>query len=106
VADNERLGTIHIIVDGAWDISNLLALSEGLADSYGFFYPLIANDNEVRGRLHDQLRRIFWSGETETRRIGRDLYNQIPIEESLNLKKFQYASLGMSNYTARWSASE
>jgi hypothetical protein len=94
VASSERLGNIRITVDGSWDISNLLALSEGLADSYGFFYLLIADNEEVRTRLHDQLRRIFWSGEIETRHIGRDLYNQIPIDESLKLRKFQYSSLG------------
>lgn len=72
-----RLGTVQIEVDGAWDISDLLALAESLSESYGLFYPLFAESDEARDRLHDQLRKTFWSGDIETRHIGRVLYSQI-----------------------------
>ena len=58
------------------------------------FYPLVADNDEVKERLHDHLRRAFWSGDMESRHIGRFLYKQIPIDESLRLKSFTYSSPG------------
>ena len=90
----DRLGAMRIGVDGSWDISDLLALSESLSESYGLFYPLVVSDEEIKGRLHDQLRRILWSGDIDSRHIGRDLYRQIPRDESLKLRSFNYSSPG------------
>jgi hypothetical protein len=89
-----RIGDVRIRVEGSWDISDLLALSEGLAESYGLFYPLVAEDDQVADRLHSELRKSFWSGDTATRHIGRVLYRQIPKDESLRLKSFSYSSPG------------
>lgn len=94
VAPADRIGSIRIEIEGYWDISDLLALAESLSESYGLFYPLIALDDAVRNRLHDQLRKVFWSGDIESRRIGAYLYRQIPSEESLKLRSFSYASPG------------
>jgi hypothetical protein len=89
-----RIGVVRISVDGAWDIDDLLKLAEALSETYGLFYPLIATDEEVAARLHDTLRQQFWSGEIETRRLGRYLYHQIPKNEALRIKSFHYASPG------------
>ena len=94
MASASRIGDVRIRVDGSWDISDLLSLSESLAESYGLFYPLVAEDDEVIDRLHGELRKKFWSGDTDTRHFGRVLYRQIPKEESLRLKSFSYSSPG------------
>jgi hypothetical protein len=95
MAYKARIGAVRIEVDGHWDLSDLLALSESLSESYGLFYPLVAQDDDVRVRLYDQLRKTFWSGDIETRHIGRVLYQQIPLGESLKLRSFSYASPGV-----------
>ena len=89
-----RIGLVRIEVDGQWDISDLLDLSESLSESYGLFYPLVAADDAVRDNLHDHLRKKFWSGDIETRQFGRFLYKQIPAEEGLKLRSFSYSSPG------------
>jgi hypothetical protein len=89
-----RIGTFRIEVDGEWDIEDLRDVSGGLSEAYGLFYPLMAEDEEVRARLQDSLRKTFWTGDVDSRFIGERLYRQIPTEESLKLKSFQYASQG------------
>jgi hypothetical protein len=89
-----RIGNVTLEVDGAWDIADLLALAESLSESYGLFYPLVADLDDVKNKLHDSLRKTFWSGDIDTRHIGRNLYRQIPLEESLKLKSFSYSSPG------------
>jgi hypothetical protein len=95
MAPTARIGVIRIEIDGDWDIGDLLALPESLAESYGLFYPLVAAEDIVRDALYDQLRQIFWSGDIESRYIGRRLYRQIPSGESLKLRSFSYASAGV-----------
>src|SRR5262245_40415740 len=92
---NSPLGVIKIPVDGAWDIENLRDLSESLSETYGLFYPLVAADEDARGRLQDLVRKQFWSGDIESRHFGRRLYNAIPEEDSLKLKSFRYSSPGL-----------
>jgi len=94
MATPSRIGTITIRVDGAWDIEDLLSLSEGLSESYGLFYPLVAKDDDVRDRLHDLLRRQFWTGDIQSRHFGRHVYRAVPDEEGLKLKSFVYHSPG------------
>lgn len=89
-----RISSFRISVDGDWDISDLLEFSEAFADTYGLFYPILTTDEETAARLHDQLRKHFWSGDMESRYIGRKLYKQIPKSESLRLKSFHYSSPG------------
>jgi hypothetical protein len=94
MASADRIGIIRIEIEGYWDVGDLLALAESLSESYGLFYPLVALDDTVRDALHDQLRKVFWSGDIESRRIGAHLYRQIPTGESLKLRSFSYASPG------------
>lgn len=94
MADASRIGVLRLEVDGDWDIDDLLALSEGLAEAYGLFYPLVAPDEQVRDRLHDLLRKQFWSGDFETRHFGRYLYRSVPKEDGLRIRSFSYASPG------------
>jgi hypothetical protein len=89
-----RIGTITIAIDGEWDIDDLRSVSESLSESYGLFYPLVAEDEVVRERLQDSLRQTFWSGNVDTRYIGERLYRQIPHDDSLKLKSFHYSSPG------------
>jgi hypothetical protein len=89
-----RVGVIRVSVHGDWDIEDLLALAESLAESYGLFYPLVAHDDLVRERLQDTLRKQFWSGDIETRQFGRYLYRSIPREDSLKIRSFHYSSPG------------
>ena len=91
---SSRIGVLRIEVDGEWDISDLRDLAESLSDTYGLFYPVISTDEETTPRLHNQIRRQFWSGDTDSRYIGRHLYNSIPKKESLRLKSFHYSSPG------------
>jgi hypothetical protein len=91
---NPRIGVIRLVVDGEWDMDDLRALSESLSETYGLFYPLVAEDEEVRKRLQDLLRKQFWSGDISTRHFGQYMYRAIPRDESLKLKSFNYASLG------------
>jgi hypothetical protein len=83
-----RIGSVRITVQGQWDISDLLALSESISESYGLFFPLVSDDDEVTERLHNSLRTTFWAGNVDTRHIGRSLYRQIPSDEALKLKSF------------------
>jgi len=94
MATRSTIGTIRISIDGDWDISDLGALSDSLAETYGLFYPLVAPDEVLRERLHDSLRKTFWSGDTDMRFVGSRLYRSIPGEESLKLKSFHYSSPG------------
>lgn len=94
MASTSHLGIITVPVDGAWDIEDLRALSESLSETYGLFYPLVAQDDEVRKQLQDLVRKQFWSGDIDTRNFGRWLYRAIPPEESLKLKSFTYHSPG------------
>ena len=48
MANADRLGIARIQVDGAWDVGDLLALAESLSESYGLFYPLVAEDDTTR----------------------------------------------------------
>lgn len=89
-----RIGVIRIVVDGDWDMENLRELSEGMSESYGLFFPLVAQEENTRETLQDILRKQFWSGDMNTRHFGRYLYQRVPREESLKLKSFRYASLG------------
>ena len=95
MAPTTRIGIIRIDVAGYWDIEDLLALSESLAESYGLFYPLIASEDVVRDTLHDHLRQKFWSGDIDTRHFGRFLYQRIPSDDGLKLRSFSYASAGV-----------
>jgi hypothetical protein len=94
MATQSRIGVVRLLVDGEWDIEDLRVLSESLSETYGLFYPLVAQDDEVRSRLQDILRKQFWSGDIETRHFGRYIYRSIPKDEALKLKSFHYASLG------------
>jgi hypothetical protein len=89
-----RIGTLAIHVDGEWDMEDLRNVSQGLAETYGLFYPLVAQDEVVRERLQSSLQDTFWSGNTESRRIGERLYRQVPFAENLKLKSFYYSSPG------------
>ncbi|MDO9413821.1 MAG: hypothetical protein Q7T81_14735 [Pseudolabrys sp.] len=89
-----RLGELRIPVDGEWDMEDLKQVSEGLSDTYGLFYPLVAEDEVVRERLQDALRDTFWSGNMDSRFLGERLYRQIPRDESLKLRSFHYSSPG------------
>jgi len=89
-----QIGVVRIMIDGEWDISDLADLSDSLSESYGLLYPLVASDDEVRARLHDLIRKQFWSGDIETRNFGRYLYRNIPTAEALKLKSFSYSSPG------------
>jgi hypothetical protein len=95
MALSPRIGVIQIPVDGQWDIEDLLSLSEALSETYGLFYPIICADDVIAPRLHDLLRKQFWSGDIDMRRFGRHVYHQIPKDESLKLKSFQYNSPGL-----------
>jgi hypothetical protein len=94
MATPSRIGTFTIVVDGEWDIEDLRHVSESLSETYGLFYPLVADDEVVRERLQDSLRHTFRSGDVDSRFIGERLYRQIPPEESLKLRSFQYSSQG------------
>lgn len=89
-----RIGIVRVSVNGSWDIDDLLSLSEALSETYGLFYPLVCTDEVVAEKLHDLIRKQFWSGEVESRRFGRFIYRQIPQDDSLKLKSFQYNSPG------------
>jgi hypothetical protein len=91
------IGPLRIPVDGQWDIQNLLALAQSMTDSYGLFYPLLAQDPITRTKLQSWLRQEFWSGDPE--RMPQVLYTAIPSEEKLKLKSFRYASLGAIEFT-------
>ncbi|WP_143749204.1 hypothetical protein [Mesorhizobium sp. WSM3882] len=88
------VGTIEISVDGAWDIQDLFHLSESLTESYGYFLPLVAQEDDVRAQLHSIVQGQFWRGDIETRRFGLFLYRQIPKGEGLRIKSFHYSSPG------------
>ncbi|TIV32267.1 MAG: hypothetical protein E5V90_03885 [Mesorhizobium sp.] len=88
------MGTIEISVDGAWDIQDLFHLSESLTESYGYFLPLVAQEEDVRAQLHSIVQGQFWRGDIETRRLGLFLYRQIPKAEGLRIKSFHYSSPG------------
>lgn len=94
-APTTRIGIIRIDVAGYWDIEDLLALSESLAESYGLFYPLVASEDIIRDTLYDHLRQKFWSRDIDTRHFGRFLYQRIPSDEGLKLRSFSYASAGV-----------
>lgn len=94
MASSSRIGRVRINVDGEWDVRDLLSLAEGLTDPYGIFFPLVCQDEAIRTRLYDELRRLFWSGDSDSRWIGRRLYGQVPADESLKLKSFNYSSPG------------
>jgi hypothetical protein len=66
------IGPLRIPVDGQWDIQNLLALAQSMTDSYGLFYPLLAQDPITRTKLQSWLRQEFWSGDPE--RMPQVLY--------------------------------
>jgi hypothetical protein len=51
MATTSHLGVISIPVDGAWDIDDLRALAESLSETYGLFYPLVAQDDDIRKQL-------------------------------------------------------
>ena len=87
-------GIARLEIDGEWDIADLADLSDSLSESYGLLYPLVAVDDEVRAKLHDAIRKQFWSGDMDTRNFGRFLYRNIPKEDGLKLKSFSYASPG------------
>lgn len=89
-----RRGTFTIPVDGDWDIDDLRALSEALSETYGMFYPLVATDEQAADRVHGLIQKRFWSGDMQTRHLGKVLYEQIPDEDALKLKSFNYASPG------------
>jgi hypothetical protein len=97
-------GSVTIAVDGDWDIQDLLALSESMSESYGLFYPLVATDEETRGRLQDLLRKQFWSGDIETRHFGRYIYRSIPRDVSLRIKSFHYSSPGSIEFVGHLGA--
>ncbi|MER8958828.1 hypothetical protein [Mesorhizobium sp. M0701] len=88
------VGTIEINVDGAWDIQDLFHLSESLTESYGYFLPLVAQDEDTRAQLHSIVQAQFWRGDIETRRFGLFLYRQIPKDDGLRIKSFHYSSPG------------
>lgn len=94
MASTSHLGIVEIPVDGAWDIEDLRALAESLSETYGLFYPLVAQDDDVRKQMQDLVRKQFWSGEIDSSNFGRWLYRAIPVEESLKLKSFSYHSPG------------
>jgi hypothetical protein len=89
-----RIGTLAIHVDGEWDMDDLRNVSQGLAETYGLFYPLVAQDEVVRERMQSSLQNTFWSGTNDSRRIGERLYKQVPLNENLKLKSFHYSSPG------------
>ena len=39
-----RIGIFTIGVDGEWDMGGLRAVSQGLSEACGLFYPLVAQD--------------------------------------------------------------
>ncbi|MCK1518624.1 hypothetical protein IVB22_40385 [Bradyrhizobium sp. 190] len=94
-----QIGIITIPVDGAWDIEDLRALSESLSETYGLFYPLLAQDEATRERLQELIRKQFWSGDIATRHFGQRLYRSVPNDEGLKLKSFRYASPGIMELT-------
>lgn len=89
-----RNGSFTIAIDGAWDIEDLLALSEAFAESYGYFYALVATDEEAAKKIHETIQKRFWSGDVESKRFGNMLYRMIPQGDALKLKSFSYASPG------------
>jgi hypothetical protein len=94
MATQSKIGTLRFEVDGDWDMEDLRHVSESLYEAYGLFYPLVADDDDVRTRLQDSLRQTFWSGNVNSRFIGERLYRQIPRDETLRLKSFHYSSQG------------
>jgi hypothetical protein len=98
MATPARISTFRIVVDGEWDIEDLRHVSESLSETYGLFYPLVADDEVVRERLQDSLRHTFWSGDVDSRFIGQRLYRQIPSQEGLKLRSFQYSSQGAMTF--------
>ena len=94
MATASRIGLVRIAVDGAWDIDDLRQVSEAFSEIYGLFYPLVATDEAVARRLHELLQKHFWTGDIEARHFGAMLYREIPQDERLKLKSFQYASPG------------
>jgi hypothetical protein len=94
MATQSKIGTLRFEVDGEWDMQDLREVSESLYEAYGLFYPLVADDDDVRARLQDSLRQTFWSGNVNSRFIGDRLYRQIPRQETLLLKSFHYSSQG------------
>ena len=105
---SHRRGTFTIPVDGDWDIDDLRALSEALSETYGMFYPLVVTDEQAAERVHGLIQKKFWSGEVETRHLGKYLYDQIPNDDALKLKSFSYASPGtvtlLGILTVLWAA--
>lgn len=91
---SSSIGNLEISVDGSWDIQDLFHLSESLTESYGYFYPLVAVDDDIRAQLHSTIQGQFWRGDIETRRFGIFIYRQIPKDESLRIKSFHYSSPG------------
>jgi hypothetical protein len=89
-----KRGTFTIPVDGKWDIEDLRALSEALSETYGMFYPLVVTDEQAAERVHGLIQKRFWSGDMQTRHLGKILYEQIPDDDALKLKSFNYASPG------------
>jgi hypothetical protein len=94
MATQSRIGTLTFEVDGEWDMEDLREVSESLFEAYALFYPLVAEQDDVRERLQDSLRKTFWSGNVDSRFIGEWLYRQIPRDETLRLKSFRYSSEG------------
>lgn len=99
MASVSRIGPVRIAVSGAWDIDDLRQVSEAFSEIYGLFYPLVATDDAVASHLHELLQTKFWTGDIETRHFGAVLYREIPQEERLKLKSFQYASPGAFELT-------
>ncbi len=103
-----RRGTFTIPVDGNWDIDDLRALSEALSETYGMFYPLVVTDEQAAERVHGLIQKRFWSGDMQTRHLGKILYEQIPDDDALKLKSFSYASPGavtlLGILTVLWAA--
>ena len=65
MAPVSRIGEVKIAVEGAWDIADLLALAESLSKSYGLFLSACCRERRNQETvLHDQLRKMFWSGDT------------------------------------------
>lgn len=83
-----------IKVDGFWDIDDLLKLSESMAESYGYFYALAVTDQEIARELHNLVQKKFWTGDLETHRFGKFLYEKIPHSQGLKVKSLVYHSPG------------
>jgi hypothetical protein len=54
----------------------------------------VVTEEEAARKIHEIIQKRFWSGDVETRRFGKLLYQMVPDADALKLRSFSYASHG------------